>query len=142
MKNEYLECSCSNFQCLVRLSYFQDDKDVAYLETLPIRRGFFQRLWYGFKYALGFPVVNSEAVLGKSSVQKMRNFSDSFLGSELITEKAKPIYDWMVNYDKDFAGKPDQVIKKLIEVGAEYMYRQGLKDAETLPQEVVKSLTK
>src|SRR5574337_428723 len=142
MKNEYLECSCSNFQCLVRLSYFKDDKDVMYLEANPIPRNFIHRIWHAARYIFGFSISNSEAVLGKSSVYKMRNFCDSFLGNELITEKAKPIYDWMVNYDKEFAGKPDETIKKLIEVGAEYMYRQGLKDIEPLPEEVVESLTR
>jgi hypothetical protein len=125
MKNEYLECSCSNFQCLVRLSYFPDDKDVIYLETSPIPRNFIHRVWHALKYIFGFSICNSEAVLGRSSVQKMQNFCDSFLGNELVSEKAKPIYEWMINYDKEFAGKPNEIIKKLIEVGAEELYRRG-----------------
>ena len=76
----YFECSCSSAEHLVRLRYFPEDKDFAYLEVHLVRDTFFKRLIYAAKYIFGSGSVNfAEVLLDKDTATKMRNVINEFL---------------------------------------------------------------
>ncbi len=142
MKKMYLECSCHGFHCLVRLSYFPEDKDYLYLETHLAEVGFFRRLWRGVRYIFGFYEPYSDTVFDPDGANKLRDSLDEFLDYNLVPNEARSLFDWMVKYDSKLAGKPKEIITTLIAKGAEQLYVEGLQNAEPLPEEVCEAMTK
>ena len=56
-RKEYYECDCSDFDHILRVSYFEDvtpDKpDFLYIEVHLRQKTFFKRLWSGLSYIFG-----------------------------------------------------------------------------------------
>jgi hypothetical protein len=83
MKKTYLECDCDSAEHIMRLSYFEDDKDYVYLEIHLSPLGFWSRLINAAKYIFGYRSAYgdfSDMVLGREKVQQLRDCCDEFLG--------------------------------------------------------------
>ena len=54
MKTHYIECDCGGFGHLARISYFEDDKEYAYLNMqLNHYLPWYKRMWYAINYVFG-----------------------------------------------------------------------------------------
>ena len=140
MKKVYFDCSCHGFHCVVRFAYFPEDKDYLYVETFLSEVGFFRRLWRSIKYTFGFYTPYTDSVLDPDTAVKVRNCLDDFLDYNLIPGESRSLFDWMVKYDPSLAGKPREIIATLIKKGADQLYKEGLENADPLPDEVAKAL--
>ena len=140
MKTVYFDCDCKSLRCVVRFGYFQDEKDYLYMETYFNEVGFVKRVWQSIKYILGIYVPYSETVFGKETLTKLRDCCDEFLDYNLIPEQSRGLFDWMVKYDLQLAGKPKEIIATLIAKGADQLYKEGLENADPLPDEVARAM--
>jgi hypothetical protein len=71
-------CECNSAEHQIILRKFNDEPEEMYLEVhLRTYRNFFQRLWYGLKYAFGYKCrfgAWDEIILGQESQKKLQQF--------------------------------------------------------------------
>lgn len=82
MKHKYFECGCEQLDCLIRMSYIEDEEDILYVSHHLPRAGFFKRLWRGIKYILGYRSLFGEfgeVVWEKATVEQYTKFAEEFL---------------------------------------------------------------
>lgn len=123
----YMHCSCHELSHTIRANYWYDDPETYYIETITPTTNIFRRAWQAFKWVLGFEVVFGETVVGKKEAIQLRDHLDQFLKNEtLLSEKSRPIYEWLLKYDPHFKDNPEAALKFLIEEGAEAAYAKSL----------------
>ncbi len=82
MKTVYFECSCHAAHHLFRITYFPDEKDVAYFEVHLTPGSFWERLENGLKYIFGIDEPYGhfdEVIMDKDTIIKLRNVAEEFL---------------------------------------------------------------
>jgi hypothetical protein len=57
-----------------------------------------------------------------------------------IAEETSDLFNWLLKYDPKYQGCPELLAKDLINVGAQTLYKEGLKNAEPLDEDVSKYL--
>jgi len=82
MKSNYIECSCNHSDHLIRFSYFEDEKDHAYVEfQRDHNKSFIEKLKICFNYL--FSVNNLQAwhetVMSKQQVLELKTNLEEFL---------------------------------------------------------------
>jgi hypothetical protein len=140
-KTIYLHCSCHTFEHSLRVSHWKDDPETLFIETIASPATLFRRAWLALKWVLGFEVVFGETVLKRQDAQALQTHLDDFFNLDgLVSDKARPIYEWCLKYDQRFKDNHDALLAHLIESGTERLYEESLKNAEPLPSEVEEAL--
>jgi hypothetical protein len=57
-----------------------------------------------------------------------------------VPTDAITLFNWMLKYDGNLRNKPNEIIQKMISVGAKQMYIEGLQNATPLDDDVAESL--
>ena len=82
MKKTLVECNCEDLEHIIKLVYFEDDKDILYVEYHLQTWTFWRRLWCAIKYIFGFQSKYGdfgEALWTKDIVTQVRDNLNDFL---------------------------------------------------------------
>lgn len=81
IETEFVLCECHSAEHQIILRKFNDEPEEIYLEVhLTPYRNFFQRLWYGLKYAFGYKCrfgAWDEVILGPDQLMQIKKFIEN-----------------------------------------------------------------
>ena len=139
----FLHCSCHDLPHTLRFSFWHDDQETYTVETITPTTNIFKRIWQAVLWVLGFNITLNETVLTRKDAINLRNHLNKFLwDSSFVSEKARPMYDWLLKYDPKLKGNAQAIIQTLIENGAAAMYKESLSQAQPLDPEIAAALNK
>lgn len=82
MNKKYLECSCGSIEHMVKFSYFEDEKDLLYMEIHLRPHSFLNRVANAIKYVFGYRSMYGdfdEVLLDRDEVLKLKENCERFL---------------------------------------------------------------
>lgn len=85
MEHRYLECDCEDGEHVLRLSWFDDDRDMIYVCCYIKKERWYKRIWVGIKYIFGYRSKYGEFgefLWRPNTVRKLVEFGKEFLDDQ------------------------------------------------------------